>query len=484
MTTVNSLKNKIQNLIDLSNHTTGQANTDLTTSVNALAEGYGQGETVEEYDGEIIVEGEPSSGGTGGDLTINGIIKEYQVNAGASVSAGDFVEFVTKWGSGEFSSGTVPSLYAGKLDEERVFVAYLVSQQICMNVIKFMQDTITVSTQTTYTPSTSSGTILLKATVLDDSTAVIVHGRISSTMNENVMEGKTNVVKITDMTISVGGSYSFVAYNVYNLRYVIRLNDTKFLIEWNAKTSGNYYVIVCTVSGSTVTKGSLKTIPQASLSLAALSSTTLLSIYSDSNNSSYRTARVFTIDGTSVASSGASALFPSSASIVTIVALSSTKAICLYKENDIVNCSILTISGTSVVAGEAIPITSTYSSYIQGVALSSNKVLLTYKGSSTFLTGKVLTINDTGIEEGEEVSINDLAITNNSIAVMSENHVIVACNADVGRYYDLKINGTTITVDEVLGEFVQPATSNKVPVGVAKTAGTEGETVQVYRAVE
>jgi hypothetical protein len=54
------------------------------------------GEVVKEYDGEITVSGEPSGGGSsgGGDISINGVIREYQVNAGANVSAGDFVEFI------------------------------------------------------------------------------------------------------------------------------------------------------------------------------------------------------------------------------------------------------------------------------------------------------------------------------------------------------------------------------------------------------
>lgn len=43
MITAASVKGKIQGLIDKANETTGNADTDLTTAVNALVEGYGQG---------------------------------------------------------------------------------------------------------------------------------------------------------------------------------------------------------------------------------------------------------------------------------------------------------------------------------------------------------------------------------------------------------------------------------------------------------
>ena len=43
MATADSVKAKIQGLIDLSNSKTGQSNTDLTSAVNELVDGYGQG---------------------------------------------------------------------------------------------------------------------------------------------------------------------------------------------------------------------------------------------------------------------------------------------------------------------------------------------------------------------------------------------------------------------------------------------------------
>ena len=46
-----AIKRKIENLIAKANSATGNDHTDLTSGVNALIEGYGQGESVPEWDG-------------------------------------------------------------------------------------------------------------------------------------------------------------------------------------------------------------------------------------------------------------------------------------------------------------------------------------------------------------------------------------------------------------------------------------------------
>lgn len=57
MATDKSVKAKIQGLIDKANATTGKSDTDLTSGVNSLVEGYGTGgEPAEEYDGTVVIE--------------------------------------------------------------------------------------------------------------------------------------------------------------------------------------------------------------------------------------------------------------------------------------------------------------------------------------------------------------------------------------------------------------------------------------------
>lgn len=79
MATLESVKNKIQSLIDKSNDTTGNSDTDLTEAVLNLADGYCGGLATEEYDGKYIVTGEPELPSDVLDITENGIynVSEY-----------------------------------------------------------------------------------------------------------------------------------------------------------------------------------------------------------------------------------------------------------------------------------------------------------------------------------------------------------------------------------------------------------------------
>lgn len=100
--TLNSIKAKLQGLIDISNEKTGRTDTDLTASVNALAEGYGQGgEYVPEYDGSVKV--------------IGGVIKftiggtTYQATGG--MTWGEWVE--SDYNTGYFSYCNYYGVYKG-----------------------------------------------------------------------------------------------------------------------------------------------------------------------------------------------------------------------------------------------------------------------------------------------------------------------------------------------------------------------------------
>lgn len=55
MATDESVKIKIQNLITKANNVTGKTDIDLTSSINSLIEGYGQGEIAEEWDGSYTI---------------------------------------------------------------------------------------------------------------------------------------------------------------------------------------------------------------------------------------------------------------------------------------------------------------------------------------------------------------------------------------------------------------------------------------------
>jgi hypothetical protein len=61
-------------------------------------------------------------------LIVNGIIHEYLVNAGSVINAGDFVEFITKYGEGIFNSSQVSNLQAYKINNEKILLCYRISE--------------------------------------------------------------------------------------------------------------------------------------------------------------------------------------------------------------------------------------------------------------------------------------------------------------------------------------------------------------------
>ena len=64
--TPDKVKTEIQGLTEAANAKTGESDTDLTAAVNTLLDGYGKGETVEEYDGTVSIVAGSGGGSVGG----------------------------------------------------------------------------------------------------------------------------------------------------------------------------------------------------------------------------------------------------------------------------------------------------------------------------------------------------------------------------------------------------------------------------------
>lgn len=498
MATLNSLKTKIQGLIDLSNEKTGRTDTDLTASVNALAEGYGQGEEIPEYDGEIIVEGEPSSGGTGGDLTINGIIKEYQVNAGASVSAGDFVEFIKKvrWSSGTFANVTATYITACKLSDDKVFVAYIDSADGNYGkalVMKIADDNILIGETVVFNSST---TRFLSSVALDEERVCIVY-RINSSspyiLNARVLTiNETTITTGTATTVCSGSACGWVDIALW-------YENTVLVCYSNNNQYGTARVL--SISGTTITLGAAKEFYSKAFThskIAILNGEKAIvvgraiSIGTSATNGYGGGACVLSHSGTTIYAGTVKAISSNDISAYFgLSALSESKVIVAYGDDD--NSSgiarILSISGTAITLGAEYVFCNTTALSPVIETLDNNRVFITYiETTGRSILSAILTINDTEIITNPTIAVMSSSVTysyHTAIPIKFSNYSIVVFSHS-GTYCGLTIDGTTISKNEdaLAKTFVQPATSNDVPVGVAKTAGADGETVQVYRPVE
>jgi hypothetical protein len=120
---------------------------------------------------------------------------------------------------------------------------------------------------------------------------------------------------------------------------------------------------------------------------------------------------------------------------------------------------------------------------ISAAALTDSKALIAYadNSNSDYGTAVVLTISGTTITTGTAVVFDYNFPKNISFVTFSATSAIVVYYNGTGAFANLSINGTTITTDATeIGTYVQPATSRLHNVGVAKTGGTEGQTVDVY----
>ena len=359
----------------------------------------------------------------GNGLDINGAINEYVVNAGANVNAGDFVEFIQgKVNQGTFNSGDTNYISAVALSDSKVLVAYR--------------------------DSGNSG------------------------------YGTAVVLTISGTTISVGNKTVFNNGSTNDIS-AVALSDSQVLVAYN--NGGNSYygtAVVLTVSGTTISAGTETVFNRGNtnyISAVALNNSKVLVAYTDNGNLFYGTAVVLTISGTKI-SVGTETVFNSgTTSDVSAVALSNSQVLVAYTDNG--NSSygtavVLTISGTTISVGTETVFNNRYTYNMSAAALSDNQVLVAYRdnSNSNYGTAVVLTISGTTISVGNKTVFNNGSTNDISAVALSDSQVLVA-------YRD---NGDSLGDYALIGEVIQPATTRDGYVGVAKTSGTAGQTVEVF----
>ena len=434
------------------------------------------------------------SGGEGGDLGINGVIRSYQVNAGKSVSAGDFVEFVTNWGNGEFNYGTATEIAAVALSENKVLIAYS-----------------------------------------DDG---------------NSEYGTAAVITIDGTTVDVGPKYVFLEKSfIYSSCSLLAISSNTALLSYEYGATA--YYVTLSVDGTTVsTVGVLEHGDERNFARAyELPSGKILLIetyyYSLVNNNT--TARISVcsmIDNVLVEEFYSSSQGRNWLSI-SAVALSENKVLVTYTRPDEGTFAcVLTIGETSISWGEELKIANFHPDETRSILVSENLVLIVSgvvasSEASVYayivsIDGIVITLYDTNrmysttqnvsdfgyislsrlsedkflIAGGGFVAIAQVDIANKqlefpgsglafnedstynpsaqhtSLAVTSpDTALVIFSDTSIGLYRCLKIDGYDISIQETEkpnGVLVQPATSRLHNVGVAKTGGVGGQMVDVY----
>ena len=243
------------------------------------------------------------------------------------------------------------------------------------------------------------------------------------TANDVVMLNEEKVRKFLSGDGLVSGTASVFESAATDYTSVAMLTSTKAIVTYQDNGNSNYgTACVLDISGSSITPGTPVVFESATtnyISVAMLTSTKAIVTYRDTGNLSYGTACVLDISGSSI-TPGTPAVFESALTNYTSVAmLTSTKAIVAYKDggnSSYGTACILDISGSSITPDVPVVFESGTTSYISAAMLTSTKAIVAYQdgGNSSYGTGCVLPflvpqqicgIADTTVSEDDDITI-------------------------------------------------------------------------------
>ena len=237
---------------------------------------------------------------------------------------------------------------------------------------------------------------------------------IAYTDTENSNYGTAIVGTVSGSSISYGSPVVIATNQARYFAVVFDSNANKIVIAYQNQDNTYGQAIVGTVSGTSISFGTAVTFEAASARYvnAAFDSTVnkVIISYRDDGNSSYGTAIVGTVSGTSI-SFGTAAVYNAAetAPETTVYDSSTNKTVILY--SDVANsyyatAVVATVSGTSISFGSEVVIHSGSTTHIAGAFDSnSNKVVVAYGGSSTLAKSRVGTVSGTSISFGTEATM-------------------------------------------------------------------------------
>lgn len=318
-----------------------------------------------------------------GGISINGIIKDYYAYAGENISAGDLVEFING-----------------------------------------VSKTENYGTSEYTTLSELSSSYFHKAVQLTDDTVFVAHlGYIS----KNYYCHGT-VIKINKNVISeIGSYYKLISnYGVTGMRVldVVALSENSVLVAFRQTNSGyNVIGVVCTISGTTITVGTQTTMCdstsgniQTNLELVEPNKVVVFTGY---NTNGYLYGTVSTISGTTITKGSLYSINTSKYAGIfqdsTILSDGRIAIVHSYSGSYHLACSIVSITDKVITVGFSVTIEAT-SNNGQNIAVSSlpggdNRILVTYNNASNIVCAKICKVNASNITLGTAVSIGSVSNT-------------------------------------------------------------------------
>jgi hypothetical protein len=438
---------------------------------------------------------------------INGIIKDYHAYAGENISAGDLVEYINGM-AGQTTGTSVDTVLnntsnftgyiisAIVLDEKRVFIAHRYLDSSNSNHLYGMVCTIDGTTITagidTYISDSLAYNGSISAVKLDENRVFVAF----SYSGEIYLYG---IVCTIDGTIITKGTYLELASNSY-AGYAISaqlLPNGNISITHSRGSGYSLFVIVCTISGSTITKGTDTLINSSERAGFSISTCSLLDgkifiAHSYNISNYYLYGIVCTISGTTITAGSDTALNTTTARTgekisTTLLPDGKVFVASSYSTSYYLYGTICSVSGTSISKGANIQISAnTYASFaLSATTLPDGNVFIACctDSSNFYLYGVVCTVSDTTFSAGTTTKLSEDRYTGYKMSAITLNNgtIFIAHNYSTNYHLYAQIFGVSnnIPTNNVpITEYetqVRKTTTSKFD-GVAKTSGVGGTT--------
>ena len=279
----------------------------------------------------------------------------------------------------------------------------------------------------------------------------------------NSYYGTAIVGTVSGTSISFGSPTVFESGNTQEIRLIYDSTNNKVVIVYQDDGNSQYgTAIVGTVSGTSITFDSPTIFNSAGTYYtgATYDSTNnkVVIAYMDNGNSNYGTAVVLSTTGASIPQSGSETIFESSTTNEIVATFDSTnnKVVLAYRDdgNSSYGTAIVgTVSGTSISFGTPVVFESATTNFISITFDSSNgKVVIVYRddGNSDYGTAIVGTVSGTSISFGSAVVFDSVNAQETTAVYDSTNQKVIIAYADYtnsghGKAIVGTVSGTSIS---------------------------------------
>ena len=441
-------------------------------------------------------------GGGGGSAAVNGTLRSYQVNEGAEVEAGDFVEFVHKHGAGEIEADTTSRVCARLMPNNRVAVLYYVNTTYKIVILSFNGNSLV--TGESYTLPTASyaamdilseNELFVSYTVNSTgiySTVLSVNGtaiteKIAPTLCENaytysaltcdkIADGKIVLHFVDNKNNYTGVSYLRIEVTNSAISYGTITQIFRGSSSWDSSGYGYSYGLNSNIFSTKIADG----IIACSVSYTYRYKSQYVSAGASSSGSEYYTKIEITKFADGSYTTKTNTVLSSGDESIVIAPINDTR-IGFASSSKVYTCDL---SGVTLSIGGQLSASSTINTLGKSAMMRVSENKIAFCTKSTF---RVYNVTSSTPALLYSATIPMTGTTDHvSIVPYSETSGLIVREGSTCSFmvYELTDTGVTFisNTNTTNGTFVKPATSSLYNVGVAKSAGTAGQTIQVYCA--